>query len=88
MGPSITLIGRGKYGEVVHSLTLPLSTGRFEYSIQDTLEIVYQDISYEYRITGLTKNKNVLVYCISTTILLNSSVYSKRPFTWMITMYI
>ena len=53
MGPSITLIGRGKYGEVVHSLTLPLSTSRFEYSIQDTLEIVYQDISYEYRITGL-----------------------------------
>ena len=53
MAPSITLIEKGRYGDEVSSLVLPLSTARSGYSVQDKLEIVYQDISYEYRISGL-----------------------------------
>lgn len=53
MNPSITLRG----GDA-SSITLPLKSSHSGYSTQDTLEIVYQDVHYDYIIEGLDSSLN------------------------------
>lgn len=48
MNPRISLIGEEDY-----TITLPLSETHTTYSGEETLEIVYQDMEYSYRIDGL-----------------------------------
>ena len=48
MNPQISLIGEEGY-----TITLPLSKTHTTYSGEETLEIVYQDMEYSYRIDGL-----------------------------------
>lgn len=53
MNPSITLRGND-----ASSIILPLRSSHSGYSTQDTLEIVYQDVQYNYIIKGLDSSLN------------------------------